>query len=596
MSLLLAHFYTLKSPFFLKEISDIHRTNPRGTQVSNSAYMSRAISVISMQQNIGPSKTRSTTFNDVDIHIRHAKELKNVKRILFEKARESSVDGLYMIDMIQRLGIEHHFEEEIQEAVHNHYLKLGSSDPHVLQLSEVSLQFRLLRQQHCHVDTGVFENFMDKEGKLRKEFWGIIEGLIELFEASQLSIEGEDDLEEAGNFSHHLLSSWSSRFHDHNHHEANVIANTLKFPIHRSLPRFTPRNFLIPNSQLNNNNGWLMALENLSQTSTQIVNSINLKEIYAVSKWWKDLGLAKELKFARDEPIKWYMWAMACLTDPCFSEERIELTKPLSLVYIIDDIFDVYGSMDELALFVDAVQRWDLGATEQLPDYMQACFKALYDITNEFSIKVQTKHGWNPIKTLIKSWIRLCNAFLEEAKWLSSGKLPNGEEYLKNGIVSTGVHVCLVHAFFMLGDSMTNENVALMDGFPTLISSTSTILRLCDDLEGVKDNDDQVGKDGSYLSCYMNDHPGVSVETASEHTKHKVSDAWKSLNKECFNPTNPFPSSFSKICLNVARMVPMMYSYDNSSQSRLEEHVKSLLYSGGDGIRETIQKDQTLMV
>lgn len=59
-----------------------------------------------------------------------------------------------MIDMIQRLGIEHHFEEEIQEAVHSHYLKLGSSDPHVLQLSEVSLQFRLLRQQHCHVDTG----------------------------------------------------------------------------------------------------------------------------------------------------------------------------------------------------------------------------------------------------------------------------------------------------------------------------------------------------------------------------------------------------------------------------------------------------------
>ena len=76
-----------------------------------------------------------------------------------------------------------------------------------------------------------------------------------------------------------------------------------------------------------------------------------------IYRWWKDLGLAKELKFARDEPIKWYMWSMACLTDPCFSEERIELTKPLSMVYIIDDIFDVYGSIDELTLFVDAVNR-----------------------------------------------------------------------------------------------------------------------------------------------------------------------------------------------------------------------------------------------
>ncbi|XP_028792290.1 (3S,6E)-nerolidol synthase 1 [Neltuma alba] len=578
--------YTLKSPFFLKQISDIPRTNPRGNHFSNSTSMNKAISIISMQQNITRSKS---TFND-DIHIRHAKQLKNVKKIFFEKAKERSVDGLYMIDMIQRLGIEHHFEEEIQEAVRKHYLKLGTQSyydtDHNLQLSEVALQFRLLRQHLYDIDTGVFGNFMDKKGRLRQKFWGDTEGLIELFEASQLSIEGEDDLHEAGNFTYHLLSS---RFHDH--HEANVIANTLKYPIHKSLPRFTPRNFHISNSQLNN--GWLMPLENLSQINTQIANSINLKEIYAVSKWWEDLGLAKDLKFARDEPIKWYMWSMASLSDPLFSEERIELTKPISLVYIIDDIFDVYGSLDELTLFVDAVNRWDLGATEQLPDYMKACFKALYGITNEFANWVRNKHGWDPIKTLIKSWIRLCNAFLEEAKWLSSsGKLPNSEEYLENGIVSTGVDVCLVHAFFLLGQGFTNETLALMDGFPALISSTSTILRLCDDLEGAKDND-QVVKDGSYLACYMKDHPGVTEETAREHIKHKISDAWKCLNKECFTPTNPFPSSFAKVCLNAARMVPIMYSYDNGSPSRLEEHVKSLLY--GDGIGEMIQqKDQTL--
>ncbi|XP_028777964.1 (3S,6E)-nerolidol synthase 1-like isoform X1 [Neltuma alba] len=579
--------YTLKSPFFLKQISDIPRTNPRGTHFSNSSSMNKAVSIISMQQNFTRSKS---TLND-DIHIRHAKELKNVKKIFIEKAKERSVDGLYMIDMIQRLGIEHHFEEEIQEAVRKQYLKIGTHSyyniDHNLQLSEVALQFRLLRQQLCDIDTGVFGNFMDKKGRLRQKFWGDTEGLIELFEASQLSIEGEDDLHEAGNFTYHLLNS---RFHDH--HEANVIANTLKYPIHKSLPRFTPRNFHISNSQLNN--GWLMPLENLSHINTQIANSISLKEIYAVSKWWKELGLAKDFKLARDEPIKWYMWSMACLTDPVFSEERIELTKPLSLVYIIDDIFDVYGSLDELTVFVDAVNRWDLGATEQLPDYLKACFKALYDITNEFSIRVQNKHGWNPIKTLIKSWIRLCNAFLEEAKWLSSGKLPNREEYLENGIVSTGVEVCLVHAFFMLGEGITNETLVLMDGFPPLVSSTSTILRLCHDLEGAKDND-QVGKDGSYLTCYMNDHPGVSEETAREHIKHKISDAWKCLNKECFTPTNPFPSSFAKVCLNAARMVPIMYSYENCSRSRLKEHVKSLLY--GDGIREMIlQKDQSLVL
>lgn len=52
------------------------------------------------------------------------------------------------------------------------------------------------------------------------------------------------------------------------------------------------------------------------------------------------------------------MWSMAVLTDPTLSEQRVELTKPISLVYIIDDIFDVYGTLDELTLFTEAINRY----------------------------------------------------------------------------------------------------------------------------------------------------------------------------------------------------------------------------------------------
>ena len=72
--------------------------------------------------------------------------------------------------------------------------------------------------------------------------------------------------------------------------------------------------------------------------------------------WWKELGLS-ELEFARDQPLKWYIWSMACLTDPSLSEQRVDLTKPISLIYIIDDIFDVYGTLDELTLFTQAIDR-----------------------------------------------------------------------------------------------------------------------------------------------------------------------------------------------------------------------------------------------
>lgn len=75
-------------------------------------------------------------------------------------------------------------------------------------------------------------------------------------------------------------------------------------------------------------------------------------------RWWTGLGLANELIYARDQPLKWYMWSLACFADPTLSEERVELTKPISLIYIIDDIFDVYGTLDELTLFTEAVCRY----------------------------------------------------------------------------------------------------------------------------------------------------------------------------------------------------------------------------------------------
>ena len=70
------------------------------------------------------------------------------------------------------------------------------------------------------------------------------------------------------------------------------------------------------------------------------------------------MGLGKELELARMQPLKWYIWSLGCLTDPMFSQQTVELTKVVSFIYIIDDIFDVYGSLDELILFTEAVSRY----------------------------------------------------------------------------------------------------------------------------------------------------------------------------------------------------------------------------------------------
>ncbi|RVW86365.1 putative terpene synthase 13 [Vitis vinifera] len=431
----------------------------------------------------------------------HAQKLKEVKHV-FSKLGEDAMESMMMIDAIQRLGIDHHFEEEIEAVLQKQYMKSSIHGDCDEDLYEVALRFRLLRQEGYTVPADVLNNFKNKEGKFKQNLREDIRGL--------------------------MGHKWMDK-----------------------------------------------CIARISKIDFNMVKSVHQKEMLQISKWWKDLGLTEELKFARDQPLKWYMWPMAIIPDPRLSEQRIELTKPISLIYIIDDIFYVGGTLDELTLFTEAVNRWDLSAFKELPEYMKMCFKTLDDITNEISTKVHKVHK-NPVGSLRKAWASLCNAFLVEAKWFASGHVPKAEEYLKNGAVSSGVHVVLVHLFFLLGHCITKDNVDLVDDFPGIISSTATILRLWDDLGSTKD-ENQDGHDGSYVECYLKEHRGSSVENARQIVAHMISDMWKHLNKECLSP-NPFSTSFTKGSLNIARMVPLMYSYDDQQcLPGLEEHMKSLL-------------------
>jgi len=67
---------------------------------------------------------------------------------------ENSLKGLYMIDAMQRLNIDYHFEEEIEAFLRRQYVTsaYGGSNHH--DLHETALHFRLLRQQGHFVAAG----------------------------------------------------------------------------------------------------------------------------------------------------------------------------------------------------------------------------------------------------------------------------------------------------------------------------------------------------------------------------------------------------------------------------------------------------------
>ncbi|XP_065865530.1 probable terpene synthase 4 [Euphorbia lathyris] len=500
-----------------------------------------------------------------------SKKLKEAKTLLTKLKKSehfSSPESLKMVDSLQRLGIDYHFQDDITSILQTHY----NHRDQISDLSLASLRFRLLRQEGYYIPADVvFDKFRNKEGKFRRELGADIGGLMGLYEASQLSVGGEEILDEGGVFSAGFLGESVMNLAGD---EGRIVADTLKYPYHRSFGRPLVRDLL---DSCRKRDDFEEIFRPLALFDFNMIQSFHREEIIQISIWWRDLEISSELQVPRDKPLDWFLWSMACFTDPSFSRKRVEVAKVISLLNLVIDVFDLVGTIDQLSLFAHAVNRWEIEAAEELPDYMKICFKAIYDITNEIAHNMHKELGYNPILSLHKEWRKLCNALLEDARWLAIGKLPKAEDYLKNTILSCGVNLALVHTFFLLNEGVTKESVQIINNNPGIISSVSTILRLWNDSRSAKfGNGDK--SYGPYMLCYMKENEGSSVEEARKHVMDKISETWKQLNWECLFPKQ-FSKSFTKAALNVARLAPFMYQSDNVHTTSQSLHQKDIMKS-----------------
>ena len=87
-----------------------------------------------------------------EFYVKHEKKLKDVRRALRE-VEETPLEGLVMIDTLQRLGIDYHFQGEIGALLQKQQ-RISTCDYPEHDLFEVSTRFRLLRQEGHNVPAG----------------------------------------------------------------------------------------------------------------------------------------------------------------------------------------------------------------------------------------------------------------------------------------------------------------------------------------------------------------------------------------------------------------------------------------------------------
>ncbi|KAK8519737.1 hypothetical protein V6N13_031774 [Hibiscus sabdariffa] len=478
-------------------------------------------------------------------------ELKQAARCLFTSVNPPD-EKLDMINKMQRLDIAKFFDKEIDEF-------LAQLNPNaVTVLSTLALQFRLLRHHGFFVTSDVFNKFMNGDGKFKEKLSEDVEGLLSLYEASYLGLHGEYDvLEEANTFTTKHLKLAMQNMEDKD--LAHQIKESLEVPLHRRLPSMEARNFIHIYQRDGNNN--LVLLE-LAKLNFNLLQSVYLSELKELAEWWEGLNMKEKIPFARDRMVECYFWAMGSVPEPKFHKCRRNLTKYGSLATVLDDVYDIYGSMDELQKYTTAVKRWDAEVIEELPEYMEICYKAMYEHVNEMVEDALNAHGVNILPYIKDQWVFYVQSLHVEAEWYYGGHMPTLDEHLKNSWISIGIAVGLAYVFLALledSDSLNRSQLQFFDNWSDsdLFYLPSLITRLLDDLTTSK-LEMKRGEVTNSIQCYMIEE-GVSEEEARDYVKCLTSESWKRLNKLVLDPS--LPTGFAKSALTMTRCVQRMYQF-----------------------------------
>ncbi|WCJ37091.1 Myrcene synthase chloroplastic [Euphorbia peplus] len=515
-------------------------------------------------------------------HTARQNKLKAEVKILLKKEKKH-LNKLEMIDTLQRLGVAYHFEDEIDQFFRNIYVEylMKNSDNNVKEndIYTTALQFRLLRQQGYNVPQEVFNRFKDEQGNFKAWLCEDIKGLIYMYEASFLSTGGEIILQQLREFALQNLQKYAKNNPEirtsEDEYISSMVKHALEFPLHWRMQRAEAKWFI---SVYEINPFRDPVILQLAKLDFNIVQATYQEDLKHATRWWNKTGLGEKLDFVRDRPMEGFLWTIGGMSEPEFGFERRMLARVGALITVIDDIYDVYATLDEIQLFTDAVARWDVNAMDQLPDYMKMCFLALHNCVNEMGFDCLKEHGLHIIPYLKKAWADLCKSYLLEAQWYHSGYKPSVEEYLENAWVSISGPLLLVHAYFASTNQITNEATQSLKGsYPDIVRFSSLITRLADDL-GTSPHEMERGDTPKSIQCYMHE-TGVLEEVAREHAYHLIGEAWEKINKNHIENTK-FSRTFMKMGMNLARMSMCIYQFGDgfgAQNVETKNHIISLL-------------------
>nr|Q0VHD6.1 RecName: Full=(+)-germacrene D synthase [Zingiber officinale]AAX40665.1 germacrene D synthase [Zingiber officinale] len=456
--------------------------------------------------------------------IKRVEELKVQVKSMF-KDTSDILQLMNLIDSIQMLGLDYHFENEIDKALR----LINEVDDKSYGLYETSLRFRLLRQHGNHVSTDIFNKFKGDNGSFISSLNGDAKGLLSLYNASYLGTHGETILDEAKSFAKPQLISLLSEL------EQSLAAQVtlfLELPLHKRVKILLVRKYILIYQEGAMRNNVLLEFAKLN---FNLLQSLYQEELKKISIWWYDLALAKSLSFTRDRIVECYYWVLTLYFDPQYSHSRLIYSKVISLVSIMDDIYDNYGTLEECRQLTEAIKRWKPQAIDSLPEYLKYFYLKLLKTFEEIGEELEhnEKYRMLYLQDQIKA---IAVAYLEEAKWSIERHVPSLDEHLHYSLITSGCSLVPCASYVGMGEVATKEVFDWHSSFPKAVEACCAIGRILNDITSYEREQGR-GDNASTVESYMKDH-GTNEKDACKKLQEIVEKAWKDLNQESLNQKN----------------------------------------------------------
>ncbi|CAO2200092.1 unnamed protein product [Urochloa humidicola] len=498
-----------------------------------------------------------------------ANKLKEDVRAMFAASSKDILETMKLVDTVQRLGMEHLFEKEIQAALK----QMHEDEFDSYNLHDVSLRFRLLRERGYWVSPDVFNKFRGDDGTFSDELANDPKTLLSFFNAVNLFIHGEPELDEAISFARRHLESISQKGA-----VKAPLADQIKRSLHIPLPRIHRRVEMVSYiPEYDKEDGHNPILLELAKLDFNILQRVHQKELKEISRWWKDVSSYMGLHHIRDRVIENYTWSYAVYHEEELSLARVLFAKIVLLIALLDDTYDVYAftSIEECRMLNAAFQGWDDSAARLVPEYLRKFYEVTLNCFREFEELIPS-HQRYLVAFSKTEFQKLSSYYLEGAEWAHRKHKATFSDHVVLATNTTAVRPLAAGLMVGLSEEVTTEAAYLwaVQSMDAIISCGKTG-RFMNDISGFKLGSQNKADMPCSVEAYMNEYK-VPVDVAIAKINELVEEEWKTTNQSRIDNRNEL--SVVQRMINITLAIPFYYSDGKDG------------FTFGEGLQEVLQK------